>query len=197
MKVGDAAQVETYCRSVWDAAVQGTVRVILDAGFGFGVSGPLIEAVALGQGHLGQINIQLSPKVPIVAVGGPVKVYYPEAGRRLGSEVIFTPHFDVANAIGAAGALVACRLVMRIDGDGNGLFRLTGNGGPQVFAAAQLALKAAETRARAGVLAMALKQGAQDAKVKLVWDKKFMPDAKNDEGLLYAELLAEARGQAV
>lgn len=196
-KVVDDVQLNLFCLDVWDLAVRGTVRVILEAGFGIGVDGPLVEAVAKGHGQLGQIKIQLSPTLPIVAVGGPVKVYYPEAAKRLGCEVVFTSHYDVANAIGAAAALVACRVVLRLDGDGTGMFRLTGSGVPANFGSATGAIKAAEQWGRAGVLAMAALQGALKPKVKLTWIKQFMPDAKNDDGLLTAELVAEARGLAV
>lgn len=194
MKAADEAQLDGFCRSVWEAAVQGTIRIILNAAFGEKLEGPLVNAVARGQEALGQVTVKLMPRVPVVAVGGPVKVYYGEAGRRLGCEVVFAPHFDVANAVGAASALVACSATLRIDGDGNGLFRLTGHGPPETFSTAADALEATEARATTIILDMAKSQGAHRPKVKLTWTKQYFPDAQNDDGLLVAELRAEARG---
>ena len=194
MRAADETQLESFCRSIWEAAVQGSVRIVLDAAFAQNLNGPLVDAVAQGQGTLGQVAVRLTPKLPLVAVGGPVKVYYGEVAQRLGCEVVFAPHFDVANAVGAASALVACLVAVRVEGDGNGLFRVTGHGAPETFSAAALALAAAEARATEAVLRMAKAQGAQMPKAKLTWTKQHLPEAKNDDGLLTAELRAEAKG---
>ncbi|MGH6906419.1 MAG: hydantoinase/oxoprolinase family protein, partial [Aestuariivirga sp.] len=82
MRAGDAARVEAFCRDVWSETVKRSCRVILDTAFGqhFGESA-LIDAVCSGKGQLGHAAIAMSPTVPVIAVGGPVKVYYGEAGR--------------------------------------------------------------------------------------------------------------------
>ena len=68
-----------------------------------------------------------APSVPVVAVGGPVKIYYGEVGKRLGAEIVFPEFCDVANAVGAAtGVVVARNVVITVEGDGSGLFRLHG-----------------------------------------------------------------------
>ena len=197
MKAVDDELLEAFCRSVWAAAVEATVRVILEASFGMAVDGPLIDAVAKGQCELGHVKLALSPTVPVVAVGGPAKIYYVEAGKRLGCEMIFAPHYEVANAIGAASALVALRSSVRVDGDGNGVFRLTGLGEPQAFALARDALAEAEMRARTSVLVKAQVQGVKSPQLKLLWAKQHLPGAESDEGLLSAELVVEARGAPV
>ncbi|MGH7185671.1 MAG: hydantoinase/oxoprolinase family protein, partial [Pseudomonadota bacterium] len=94
MRAGDAARVEAFCRDVWSETVKRSCRVILDTAFGqhFGESA-LIDAVCSGKGQLGHAAIAMSPTVPVIAVGGPVKVYYGEAGRRLRCEMVFPPFF--------------------------------------------------------------------------------------------------------
>ena len=198
--MGNAADVDLlnrFCTTVWDAAVRGSTQIILDAGFGGGVSGALVEAVTRGQHQIGQIKVQLSPTIPIVAVGGPVQIYYPEVAKRLGCEVIFTLHYDVANAVGAASAMVACRVTVCVEGTGNGAFRVTGAGAPESFNEAAQALTFAENRAHGGVSVLANRQGAKSAKVTLTWTKQFLPGATNDDGILTAQVIAEARGRAV
>ena len=194
MKVADDAALQKLAGEVWNAAVAKTARVILDQAFGTSLNNALIDAVATAAGQVGYVNVQLSPRMPIVAVGGPVRIYYPEVGKRLCCEVIFTPHCDVANAVGAAAGLVACKVVVQVDGDGNGLFRVTGRGPVLSFTSGAEALEKAIALAENAALAMARAQGTQNAKVKREISKHYLPDAKNENGLLSAVIVAEARG---
>jgi hypothetical protein len=130
-------------------------------------------------------------------VGGPVKVYYGEVAKRLNNDVVFAPHYEVANAVGAACALVACTVNLRIEGDGNGAFLLTGHGPPETFVNASNAIAAAEERASRLALAMAKAQGAQSPKLQQRWTKHHMPGAVGDDGLLVGELHTQARGRPV
>ncbi len=82
-----------------------------------------------GRGQLGLAKVSLSPPIPVVAVGGPVRVYYEEVGRRLGCEMVFPPFFDVANAVGAATGVIAQAVTVTVEGDGSGLFRVHGPAG--------------------------------------------------------------------
>ena len=194
MKVGDDDALLKLSNEIWNAAVAKTARVILDQAFGVSLDNSLIGAVASGEGRVGHVSVKLSPHMPIVAVGGPVHIYYPEVGKRLACEVIFTPHCEVANAVGAAAGLVACKAVVQVDGDGNGLFRVTGQGPVLTFTSGTDALAKAVALAEAAALAMAQAQGTQNAKVKHEMSKHYLPDAKDESGLLSAAIVAEARG---
>lgn len=46
---------------------------------------------------------------PIVAIGAPVRPFFPAVGRLLGAEVVIPPHAEVANAIGAIAGEVVVR----------------------------------------------------------------------------------------
>ncbi len=194
MKLADEAALQQLAGEVWNAAVDKTVRIILDQAFGFSIENALVDCVAKGEGRVGHVAVRLSPQMPLVAVGGPVRIYYPEVAKRLNCEVIFTPHCDVANAVGAAAGLVACKAVVQVDGDGNGLFRVTGQGPVLTFASGAEALARAVALAEGAALAMARAQGTQGPSVKHQISKHFLPDAKDDAGLLSALVTAEARG---
>ncbi|MBG1231119.1 hydantoinase/oxoprolinase family protein [Aestuariivirga litoralis] len=194
MKLGDDALIAALSRAVWEKAVDKSIRVVLDLAFGLPQHNALVDVVARGAGKLGHVNVSLTPKVPVVAVGGPVKIYYPELGKRLGCEVIFTPHCDVANAIGAAAGLVACHAVAQVEGDGSGVFRVTGQGPVITLASGAAALAKASELAEAAALALAKAQGTAKARVKLSVKKHYMPEARDDDGLLTAHVTAEARG---
>jgi hypothetical protein len=156
-----------------------------------------VKAVCWGQGRVGRTVVQLSPDRPIVAVGGPVKVYYDEVARRLNTPVVFAPYCDVANAVGAASALVAARVVVTVEGDGNGLFRVHGGGNVAQFGSGRLALAHAEELARRLALAQAQAQGAEDPRLEVLVERNLMPEARDDDGLLTAVVSAEALGRPV
>ncbi|MDE2385211.1 MAG: hydantoinase/oxoprolinase family protein [Alphaproteobacteria bacterium] len=194
MKAADEAVLQGFCRGVWDAAVAASARVVLQQAFGKPVSGELVDAVCAGQKRLGGVAITLSPAMPIVAVGGPVRIYYPEVGQRLSCEVVFAPNCEVANAIGAAAGLVACRAVAQVEGDGSGLFRVTGQGPVRTFTSGAQALAEAQRLAEAAAMAQALQQGGERPRVKTHIEKHLLPEARDDEGLITALVTAEARG---
>ena len=196
MKLPDEGRLQAFCQAVHSETVSLSARVILNAAFGQALaSGPIADAVCDGRGEIGQVAISLSPKIPIVAVGGPVKIYYPELSRRLKCEVLFPTHCDVANAVGAAASLVAIRIVVTVEGDGNGAFRLLGAGPAVIFATAGQALAEAKIRAESQALKLARDNGARQATVTSGIVKSLLPDATGDDGLLTATITAEARGR--
>ena len=196
MRLGDHERVEAFCREVWSETVRRTAKVILDTAFGksFGEH-ELVDAVCSGKGRLGLAKVSLSPSVPVVAVGGPVKVYYEEVGKRLGCEVVFPPFFDVANAVGAATGVIAQVVTVTVEGDGSGLFRVHGVAGVESFTSGAAALAAAETMAREAALKAVIQMGAHDPQVQVSIAKHHLPDAVDDNGLLEAVIRAEAIGR--
>jgi N-methylhydantoinase A/oxoprolinase/acetone carboxylase beta subunit len=196
MKLGDDARVEGFCREVWSETVRRTCRVILDTAFGksFG-DHELVDAVSSGRAALGLARVRLSPTIPVVAVGGPVRVYYGEVGERLDCEMVFPPFFDVANAVGAATGVVAQVSAVTVEGDGSGLFRVHGPDGVKPFTSGPAALEAAEALARQTALEAVRQLGAHDAQVQVTITKHHLPESRDDNGLLEAVVRAEAIGR--
>ncbi len=187
---------EPFCREVWSETVRLSARVILDTAFGqpFGENA-LIDAVCSGRGGVGLATISMSPRIPVVAVGGPVRVYYQEVGRRLNAEVIFPPFFDVANAVGAATGVVAQTVTVTVEGDGSGVFRVHGPQGVAVFSSPAAALTAAEAGARQAAWTGVEMLGAEEPQLQVRIDKHWLPDAKDDSGLISARIVVEAVGR--
>jgi N-methylhydantoinase A/oxoprolinase/acetone carboxylase beta subunit len=196
MRLPDDARVTAFCREVWSETVRLTCRVIAEMALGrsFG-DDAILDAVCSGKGELGLARLRISPSIPVVAVGGPVKVYYGEAARRLDCEMIFPPYFDVANAVGAATGVVARTVTVSIEGDGSGLFRVHGPKGVSVFTGAAEALAAAEDEARQAALAAASAMGAEAPQLRVSVEKHHLPDAADDNGLIEALVTAEAIGR--
>ena len=196
MKMPGPERTREFCSEVWSEVVRLTGRAVLDTAVGEKTGGDaLLDAVCSGRGALGLARIGLTPQVPVVAVGGPVKIYYGEVGRRLAAEIVFPDFCDVANAVGAATGVVARTVTVTVEGDGSGLFRLHGPEGTQSLASGAAALAAAEQLARKAALAEVERQGASHAEVKIGVEKSYLPDAVDENGLLKAEVTAEAIGR--
>ncbi|MBL8789006.1 MAG: hydantoinase/oxoprolinase family protein [Rhizobiales bacterium] len=196
MKMPDDSETQDFCRDVWHKTVSLSARIILETAMGpKDKASAAWDAVCDGNGRVGLARISLSPSVPIVAVGGPAKVYYEEVARRLDCEVIFAPFCDVANAVGAAAGQVADKVTLSVEGDGNGAFRIHGDGGTHLFGSGTMALAEALKIAEAQALSQARARGAVDPKVTISVEKNLLPDARDDDGLLTALITAEAIGQ--
>jgi hypothetical protein len=192
----DDELLQSFCREVWSAAVAKSARIILETALGdVNDSRTLIDAVCEGIPKVGRTRVKLMPCLPIVAVGGPVRVYYDEVARRLGTEVIFAPYCDVANAVGAASALVANRVTVTVEGDGSGLFRLHAAGQGELLGSGPQALARATQLACEIATRQAALNGALNPRVDVTVTKNLMPDARDDEGLLTATVIAEAFGR--
>lgn len=196
MKMPSPERVRGFCEEVWSDVVRLTGRVILDMSLGQKSGGDaLLDAVCSGRGAIGLTRIGFSPSVPVVAVGGPVKIYYGEVGRRLAAEIVFPEFCDVANAVGAATGVVSRSVTITIEGDGSGLFRLHGPQGTQSLTSGAGALAVGEDLARKAALAAVAEMGAGRAEVKVSIAKSYLPDAVDDNGLLKADITAEAIGR--
>ena len=196
MKFPTPERTEQFAHDVWNETVRLTGRAILDTALGVKLSDQqLIDAVCSGNAQLGLATLSIKPSLPVVAVGGPVKVYYPEVARRLGCEIVFPEHCDVANAVGAAIGVVAQTVVVRVAGDGSGLFVLHSTVGTQQFSDPAEALRRATEMAREAARAAVLAMGAQAPEVKLSVQKTMLPNANSDTGLLEALITAEAIGR--
>ena len=102
MKAPTIERGRAFAQDVWNETVRLSARAVLDSALRSNRGGDLIDAVCRGEPQAGFARISMSPVYPIVAVGGPVKIYYGEVARRLECRVEFPEFCSVANAVGAA-----------------------------------------------------------------------------------------------
>ena len=192
-------RIAALSRDVWSEVVRLTGHVILDAAMGVAsapaAAGSLREAVCRGVHQVGLASVRISPTVPVVAVGGPVRVYYGEVGTRLGADMVFPAFCEVANAVGAAAGVVARTVRIEVTGDGAGFFRVHTLGDIRTFPTAAAALEFAERSARRQALAEVAAMGADDPQVRVSIAREMLPDAVDDNGLFEAIVTAEAIGR--
>ncbi len=193
MKLPGPEQVDAFCREVWSIVVERSALAVLEAALpGVPLNSPLVTAVCQGKQEVGLARVHIGPTVPIVAVGGPALVFYPEVGVRLGCDVIVNSDAAVANALGAAAGMTSHRIEIRIEGDGSGVFRIFDGIGMREIGSGGEAIRIATLQARERVARMALAFGNSVPEIKLGVSKSHLPDAIDDEGLLSALVVAEA-----
>jgi N-methylhydantoinase A/oxoprolinase/acetone carboxylase beta subunit len=196
MKAPSPERITAFAREVWSETVRLSGRAILATTLGRVNGGDaLLDAVCSGTGAIGLTRIAIAPSVPVVAVGGPVKVYYPEVGKRLGAEIVFAPFCDVANAVGAAVGAVMRAVTVTIDGDGAGAFRVHGPHGTELLGEGASALARAEAIARSAARQEAERSGASQIDIRVRIEKNLLPDAVDDNGIFRAAVVAEAVGR--
>ncbi len=189
-------QARGVAAEVFDAVVAKSGRVMLEslADAPLDGAGALLDAVTSGRGRLGRLAVAIGPASPVVAVGGPAPVFYPELGRRLGCRIVLPEHGDVANAVGAAVAVTKGRAVVEISSAGLGDYRVHHLAAPIAVRGAGEALDLARRLAGAAAAESGRQSGLRDAAVELHVERIDLPDMQGDAGLIAATVFAECIG---
>ncbi len=203
-----AAQIEAFCHEVRNAvqvkASLALMQLALQStdvrrpGITFDkkeTGEPFTSLTAQGYRRIGLATVDIRLNTPIVAVGAPVKAFYPEIGRRLGGKVISPEHFDVANAVGAVSGLIIQSCEILISRPDNGSYRVHLTDRLRDLDSWQQALNLAKQHASAQAEGNARQAGAATAKVEYSIRKIHLPGTRGDEGIIEAVIRAEAIGR--
>lgn len=202
MTTPTADRTDALAHDVWEETVRASVGAVLASAFAHGrnpapsrpADAELINAVCRGESMRGLVRIQMTPTVPIVAVGGPARVFYDEVARRLGTEVVFPPHWSVANAVGAATGVVSKLVTVTVEATGDGYWGVHSSSGRDVATNPTDALEWAVTRAEQLATSYLASLSASPPVVTIRIVKIHLPgfDPATDIGLLSARITAEA-----
>ena len=193
----DERELRALAAAVFEAVVRRSAFLLLQhlAHCRFAENDPLIAAVASGDGRLANLDVSLSPGLPLIAVGGPAALYYPEVGRRLGARVVIPAHAEIANAVGAAVGMVRTRQSIEVTGDKPGRFLVHGDEEPTVVKSAIDAMAMARELATERARQAALEMGAVDPQVEVDIDCVELPHSENYDGLVSATVTAVCTGR--
>ncbi len=197
MREADDSDAHDLAERVLDAAVTQSGLAIFESAMGGDTPtrGGLtfLADVASGRRERGGISISISPKLPIVAVGGPAPLLYPEVGRRLGVEVILTEHGAVANAVGAALGPITVEVVVRVE-HSDSAFRVVSPEGASTHEALDDALECATNLAGTTAHQRCVDQGAAEPLTETKRDLVYLPGRTDESGLLSATVTSIATG---
>jgi N-methylhydantoinase A/oxoprolinase/acetone carboxylase beta subunit len=164
------------------------------AGLEFEANNVLVDAVTRGSSGLHNLGTEFRPLLPVVAVGGPAAIFFPEVGRRLNTEVIIPEHSAVANAIGAAVGLIKVCVTVEITRNDSGFLVHHGEA-PEFVAGSMAALEQAKAVAHEEALRRARSLGGHDMKIDLSVSRIDVPDMDESVSLVAATITAEAVGE--
>ncbi len=197
MRDTDDSDAAALSQQVLDAAITQSGLAIFESVMGDDVATSadmmFLTDVAAGRRTRGGLSIAISPTLPIVAVGGPAQMLYPEVGRRLGTRVVLTEHGAVANAVGAALGPITVEVVVNVE-HVDGAFRVVSPEGASTHAGLEEALATARTMASITATKRCIDQGAADPHTVTAEAVVFLPGRTDDAGLLNAAITATATG---
>ena len=188
--------VAAFCHKVVDVVVRKSCHVLIErlADRRFALDDPLVSAVTSGERQTGGLGVRLRPELPVVAVGGPANIYYPEVASRLATDAVIPEHHAVANAIGAATGLIKVLATIEITACDDGGYFIHVADTPEKVMAASAALARAEQQARAAAEQRASAMGARQTTIRVDIQRVDIPDSIDDLGLIAATISAECIG---
>ena len=189
-------ELNEFAQAITDAVVRKSCHLLIErlGDQRFDTDNPLVAGVTSGDMRLGDLRIALAPEIPVIAVGGPAGLYYPDVGRRLGTQTIIPQHSAVANAIGAAVGMIKVRVAIEVTSGEGGGFLVHTPGDPLLVNEATAALKKAEEQASLLAIKQAETMGAVDVQVTFDVRRVDLPDMGGDLGLVAATVTAECMG---
>jgi N-methylhydantoinase A/oxoprolinase/acetone carboxylase beta subunit len=187
------AECRAFAQLVFDAVVAKSTHLMLERLYGqrLDASAPLITAVTAGNHRVGDLGIALKSEIPVVAVGGPAAVFYPDVGKRLGAKAVIPEYSAVANAIGAAIGMVKAHAVVEITKREDGAFNVHHEGVPVVVDTPQEALTEAKAIAEAEARRHSVEMGGRNIQVGLQIKRILLPGGNDDDALIAATVVAE------
>jgi len=192
-----AAEICLFAEQIIEAVVRKSTHLILKklSRKVLDLDDPLVSVAISNVGKINDLNVSLSPTIPIIAVGGPAELYYRDVGRRLGTEAIIPPCAEVANAVGAAVGMVKTQCTVEITGKDSGGYWVHIGDHPTLVSTAPAALAQAKEAATKGARDQANAIGAGETVIAIDINRIDLPDTENDLGLVAATITAECTGK--
>jgi len=193
----DKATIQRVAETVIEAVTQQSTYLLLQhlARTDFAEQDSLIAAVTSGKPLIANLDVRLVSRLPLIAVGGPAALFYPEVGRRLGTSTIIPEGAEVANAIGAAVGMIRIVQTVEITAEKPGRCLVHADDEPLAMNSATEAIEAAQQiaikRARDAVEAM----GATDLQIDTDIQSIELPTSYNHDELISATITAVCTGR--
>ena len=144
----------------------------------------------------GLLSIHFDAERSLVAVGAPAGLYYPDAARLLGLDLLLPEHSEVANAIGAVVGSVVQREHITITQPAQGVYRAHSRTLPRDFTDLDSAFAWAEDQAVDVARERAAGSGALAITTTVTRDTRAVePDGQHDGVFFEARVTATASGR--
>ncbi len=204
---GDAEDVETACRRVIERVVVASSEAIVAAVLARSEGAALDGERSLGRLFLDRaldktsagadplLDVTLTLRRPLVAIGAPAASYYPAVAERLNTRLEVPPHAEVANAVGAVAGGVMQVARALITAPEAGRFRVHAASGVHDFDDLEDAAACAAREARRLAEAHAREAGAVAVEVTARREDRTVRAGDGHELFLESEITATAAGR--
>ncbi|HXH03731.1 MAG TPA: hydantoinase/oxoprolinase family protein [Candidatus Competibacteraceae bacterium] len=141
------------------------------------------------------LGVRLSLRHPLVAIGAPVGIYYPEVAERLHTRLVIPEHAAIANALGAVAGGVMQKSVAHITPVGDEAFRVHIASGVKTFPQLEEAAAYATAETRRLAEEEASRAGATDIEVKTTRQDNVVKGPDGFTVFFESEIVATAYGR--
>jgi N-methylhydantoinase A/oxoprolinase/acetone carboxylase beta subunit len=199
MRIPIPEDAQQLAREILDSAITQSGVAIFESALGNDTDTltsndyDLLRSVAGGRTTRGLVSLSASLAIPIVAVGGPAPLLYPELGRRLGTDVVLLEHGAVANAIGAALGPVSVEVTINVEHTESS-FRVVSPFGASTHADLPTSISAARELAEERALELCTERGGGRITTTMTEERVYLPGRTDDNGLLTATITCSATG---
>jgi N-methylhydantoinase A/oxoprolinase/acetone carboxylase beta subunit len=204
----DKDTAQGLCERVYQHVVREAGRVVLETALAhdpgvesstgrWGPLGVLLEDVVAGRAFSKLVDAPVRLAVPLVAIGAPVRAFYPEVSRRLRAELIVPAHAAVCNAVGAVAGVVSETCDILVNQPALKLFRVHDPAGSRDYPDAHEAIEYAKRISRELALAAAQRAGASDPHIETFVMERRANAGSPEDYLAEATVRSRATGRPV
>jgi N-methylhydantoinase A/oxoprolinase/acetone carboxylase beta subunit len=143
----------------------------------------------------GFLDVALTLRRPLVAIGAPAATYYPAVAERLNTRLVVPTHAEVSNAVGAVAGGVTQTVKTLITAPDEMHYRMHAPSGIQEFANLEQAAEAAEREARTLAEAHARDAGAVEVRVEVERNDTIAKGKDGTQVFIESEIIATALGR--
>jgi N-methylhydantoinase A/oxoprolinase/acetone carboxylase beta subunit len=141
------------------------------------------------------VRPNLALGLPVVAIGAPARLVYPEACRRLATRLVVPPFAHVSNAVGAVAGDVVQSATVLVTAPDESRFRVHLEGGPTDLATLDAALALAESAAASAARARAEAAGADEIDLRTTKDLRVVEEVEGRPMFVQATFTSTATGR--
>ncbi len=194
-------KIQRLAKKIHSAMVEKSTRLMIDqlADSSFDTTNELVSAVASGESFIKDLQITFASRIPLVAVGGPARIFYPTVGERLGQEVLIPKYSEVANAIGAAVGHVKSSCIIEVTMHEKDGFHIHTHNEVIYAESPTTALEIAREKAIEAVKHDLITKGGEvqdEEDITVSIERIEIPGIEGDTALISAKVIAECESHA-
>ena len=193
-----------FCQKIIDLVVEKTCHVLLETTVMHTYSqnnvdkemdAQRLSKVLLEQPENIFFDSKIKFKQPIIAIGAPAAMFYPQVAERFATQCIVPEHADVCNAVGAATSRVLQKVHGLITSPNDGVFRLHSSGEIKDFNDIDSALEYGKSFCSTQAQTNAINAGGESISTKVSHKEIFVSGPGEYQLFIESKIVATAEGE--